>query len=150
MSHVRNQIREFVRASLTQIPGLEEAVAIDSDDIPPGLSAPFVHVDLGGEVIEQVGLGTLAGGRRNLRQLELLTDIYARAKSEALLAAEEYAAAIEAKLAADPRMGGLTWNVSLRTYVVENSDTGDQPITRLRLTWAVDYATNERDATVPA
>lgn len=149
MSHVRAQIRERMRVLITAIAGLETSVEIDSEKIPEDPEAPFVHVLLGNEIIDQIGLGG-PNGRKNSRELELIADIYCSAKSEALLLAEEYAVSIEAKVAADPRLGGLTSNISLRSYQIERSLEGRKPIVRLRLQWAAIYFTNERDATVPA
>lgn len=149
MSHVRAQIREYVRALLTSIDGLHESVIVDSDKLPDDFHAEFVLVELGGETIQQIGLGG-AAGRKNSRELELLTDVYALDKFETLQNAEAIAAAIEAKLTLDPRMGGLTKNLSLRAYLIEKNRDGKKPIARLRLQWAVTYFTNERDATIPA
>lgn len=149
MSHVRAQIREYVRGQLTSITGLETSVEIDSNRIPEDIEAPMVLVSVGSETIEQLGLGASLG-RKNLRELQLFTDVYSAHVAEKLLEAEDYAASIEAKVAAAPRMGGLAVNVSLRAYDVETSSEGKRPITRLRLTWSVIYQTYERDATVPA
>lgn len=149
MNHVRASIREYVRGLLTSIAGLENSVEIDSNNIPESVEAPLVLVQLGSETIEQLGLGS-ASGRKNLRELQMFTDIYAAHVVEKLLEAEGYAASVEAKLTADPRMGGLAVNTSLRGYDVETNSEGRKPITRLRLTWSVIYQTYERDATVPA
>lgn len=149
MSHVRASLREYVRGLLTSIPGLEHAVEIDSNKIPEDVEAPLVLVQLGSESIEQLGMGG-DFGRKNLRELQIFTDIYSAHVVEKLLEAEGYAASIEAKLTADPRLNGLAVNVSLRAYDVETNSEGRRPITRLRLTWSVIYQTYERDATVPA
>lgn len=149
MAHVRASIREFVREALRTIPGLEASVEIDSEKIPESLELPWVHVLLGNETILQLGLGSRQG-RKNSRELELMVDVYCRGVTESLLIAEAYAAEVETKLATDPRMGGLTQNISLRGYAIERDAEGSPPITRIRMQWSVTYFTNERDATVPA
>lgn len=149
MSHVRAQIREFVRAKLITIVGLEQSVFIDSEEIPEDLEMPCVHVSLGDEDIEVRGINA-AVGRKLSRDLQLTVDIYCQARIEAVLQAEGYAAAAEAKLSPDPRMGGLTSDLRLRSYTILRSSEGDQPITQMRLLWFITYFTNERDATVPA
>lgn len=148
-THVRGQIRDYVRARLQGIPGLEQSVEIDSAKIPDDLRLPWVHVLLGNENILQRGLGA-GTGRKNLRELELTIDIYSKAVHEATLIAENFAALIEARLASDPRMGRLVQDLALRSYSIEHSDEGQQPIARLRMQWFVTYFTNERDATAPA
>lgn len=149
MPHVRAQIREYVRAQLTTIPGLELSVTLDSEEIPNDFALPWVHVHVGDEDIDAVNLGGPVG-RKLTRALQLTTDIYCRGRSEPLLEAESYAAAIETKLASSPRMGGLASDTRLRAYTISRNDEGSTPIVQMRLQWLVTYFTNERDATVPA
>jgi hypothetical protein len=148
MPHVRAQIREFVRARLVEIPGLEQYVTIDSEEISEDLELPMVHVSLGDESITPKTMGG-GNGRRMERQLQLFVDVYCQAKKEPLLQAEEFAAKIEAKLAADPRLGGLVRDLAVTAYQIERSDTGKVPIVQLRMPHSVLYFTNSRDATVP-
>lgn len=150
MSHVRAQIREYVRDKVTSIQGLEQAVTIDSEEIPDELVMPWCHILLGDEDIAVRGLGDPTKGRKLERSLQLTTDLYFRDKKEPLLLAEDYAAAIEAKLAANPRMGGIISDLVLRAYTIARNDEGSQPIVQLRMQWFATYFTHERDATVPA
>lgn len=151
MPHVRSQIREYVRAKLATIPGLEQTVTIDSEEIPEGFELPWVHVHLGDEEVSPNNLGSISSGRKLSRAMSLVTDIYCRDRSEPLLEAEKYAAAIEAKLASDPRMGGIAKDVRLVAYNISKSDEPRSlPILQMRLQWLVTYFTHERDATVPA
>jgi hypothetical protein len=150
MAHVRKLIREYVRARLVEIPGLEQNVCIDTEEIPKVPETPWAHASLGDEDVNQIGLGTITAGRKNERLMQLFVDLYCCDRTAPLEFAEELAAAVEAKIAIDPRMGGLTRNTSLRGYTIDHSTEGSPPLTRLRMQWLVTYSTNERDATVPA
>ncbi len=148
-SHVRGQIREYVRAQIEAIDGLAGFVVFDSTDVPDDLEIPWAFVWIGDENVEAFTLGG-PGGRKLSREVELTVDLFHRAKSEALALAEDYCAQIEAKIAAYPQMGGLVKSTDLRAYTIARSEEGSQPIVRVRMQWIVTYWTQERDATVPA
>jgi hypothetical protein len=150
MSHVRAQIREFIRTKLQQIVGLEQSVYIDSAEIPEAVEIPVALVELGDELIQTTGLGDPDLGRRLVRDMQVFVDLYCQAKKEPLLACEDYAVKVEAVLSLDPRLGGLAKDLRLTAYSIERSDAGAASISRLRMPWTVTYITNERDATVPA
>jgi len=99
--------------------------------------------------VEPINLGG-PQGRKLHREMQVTVDLFHREKNEALLVAEEYCARIEAVMAQDPRMGGLTAGCVLRAYTIARSDEGSQPIVRVRMQWIVNYCTQERDPTVPA
>lgn len=148
--HFRNQIREYVRAQLLAIPGLETSVLVDSEEIPEDVEAPLAVVDLGDEDITTTGLGDRTNGRKRDRELQMNTDVICAAKQEPKQLAESYIAAIEAKLSRDPRMGGLIRDLRLRALTRFRSPEGSRPTAMLRLQWFVSYSTYERDSTVPA
>lgn len=148
MTHVRGQIREWLRQQLNGIDGLQGFVVIDAQEIPEDLELPWAHVAVGDEDIQAITLGG-RDGRKLSREAQVTVDLFHRDESEPLIRAEGYCAAIEARLGADPRMGGLVKNSELRAYTVTHSDEGSQPIVRVRMQWLVTYWTYERDATVP-
>jgi hypothetical protein len=148
--HLRNKIREYVRAQLQAIPGLETSVLVDSEEVPEEVEAPLAVVDLGDEDITTTGLGDNVKGRKRDRQMQMNTDVICAAKKEPKLLAESYIADIEAKLSRNPRMGGLVRDLQLRALTKFRSPEGSRPTAMLRLQWFVSYSTYERDSTVPA
>lgn len=146
--HVRAQIREWLRAQLESIDGLQGFVVLDWQDIPEDPDLPWALVSIGDEDVQAITLGDQRG-RKLSRELQVSVDIFHRDKTEPLILAEGYCAAIEARIGADPRMGGLVKNSELRAYTIAHSDEGSQPIVRIRMQWLVTYQTYERDATVP-
>jgi hypothetical protein len=145
--HVRGQIRERLRELLTTIPGLETSVVFDSDEIPSDFDLPWCCVSIGDEEIEHDDLGGTSGARLK-RDVEVNADLYYRARSDALLAAEEYAAAIETKVATDDTILDLVRCLYLQRMAVTRDSEGSQTTIQLRLQWLVTYSTNERDPTV--
>jgi hypothetical protein len=148
--HLRNKIREYVRAQLQAIAGLENSVLVDSEEVPEDVEAPIAVVDLGDEDIQTTGLGDRLNGRKRDREMQMNTDVICSAKREPKQLAESYIADIEAKLSRDPRMGGLIRDLRLRALTKFRSPEGSRPTAMLRLQWFVSYSTYERDSTVPA
>lgn len=147
--HVRGQIRAAWRAELVTVAGLDDAhVFFDSDEMLQQGDLPCACVWLGDEEIEHATLGGGNAGALLIRRALVHTDILYRARSEALLAAEEIAAAVETKIATSTALLALCQSWFPQGIEVVRDAEGSVPAVMLRLQWLVTYATNERDPTV--
>lgn len=149
MSHVRAQIREALRGAISALASISsDRVIYDTDEIPEDTSREWVEVGIGNEDISHDTLGSSSAGAILRRELVVNTDIYYRARTEALLLAEAIAADVETAIATSSALLALCQSWFLAGIEVVRDDEGEQPLVRLRLQWLVTYATNERDPTV--
>lgn len=146
--HVRGQIREAFRTDMSAIPALAGRVQFDTDEIQDDTATPWVEVSVGDE--PEIAHETLAGssGAVLSRTVVVYTDIFYRATTEALLASEDIAASIEAAVASSTLLLALCRSWFLSGIEVVKDTEGEKPLLCLRLEWSVNYATNERNATV--
>jgi hypothetical protein len=146
--HVRGQIREAFRVIVTGIPAFASSTYFDSDEVPSEAELPVAIVALGNEDISHESLGGGSAGAILRRECAAYVDILHQARADALLAAEDYAALIEAAIATDTALLALIHSVFVNGYTVTRDDDGAQPTVNLRLEYLITYVTNERDATV--
>lgn len=145
--HVRGQIRAAWHAELVTVAGLDDShVFFDSDEMLQQGDLPCACVWLGDEEIEHADLGGSTGAKL-IRRAQVHTDILYRARSEALLAAEEIAAAVETKIATSSALLALCQSWFPQGIEVSRDAEGSVPTVTLRLTWLITYVTNERDPT---
>lgn len=146
--HVRGQLRAAAKADLILVAGLDaDHVFFDSDEMLQQSDLPAACVWMGDEEIEHESLGGASGAMLK-RTVIMNVDIIHRARADALLAAEDIAAAIEAKIAVSTGILALARSWFPQGITITRDDAGSLPIVRLRMQWLVTYATNERDPTV--
>lgn len=146
--HVRGQIREAFRTDMSAIAALTGRVQFDTDEIQEDTSLPWAEVSVGDEPeITHETLGGASGAILS-RNLIVYTDIFLRATTETLLAAEDIAASVEAAVASSTLLLALCRSWFLAGIEVIKDNEGEKPLLCMRLQWSVNYATNERNATV--
>lgn len=149
MSHVRTQIRNVFAALVEGATDLTGRVVADPTEVKDADAGPWIEVAIGSEQIQPRTLGNTATGRRLTRQLPLFAEIHTRGKGEAIEQYETIAAAIEAKVFANPRLGGLLLTpMTLALLEPQNPDlSGSLPRHTLRMQWNSAYSTAESNAT---
>lgn len=146
--HVRTQIRDRVRETLSGIPDLEDHVTIDVKEIPDEADLPWAWVWIGNEDITVRTLGSGNSGPKQQREVDLSIDLIARDTQQLNDRVEAIAAEIEARMDADRRLNNLAQHSYLRAYTIDRDSAGTQPLLRLRMQYVVIYVTESGRPTV--
>lgn len=145
MKHARQDIRERLRAALSDIDGIYDSIVFDSAEIPDAPESPWVYVWLGDEEAEAFTLGDALRGRKLERTAVLNIDIFGRASGSGLDAIEGIAADAEARVFASRRLGGVLTSCTFSGMAIERTNDGSAPLVRLRMSWDITYITTEAD-----
>lgn len=138
MSHVRQQIREYVEGQATGLTTTGSNVF--ASRVYP-MSASKLPGLLIYTVSETTDEQTFSKARHQTRVLTLNIEGYVRARTNYDDKLDTIAEEVEAALLDDPTFGGLTVNVELTGTEIELSGDSDQPVGTVRLTFAVTYRT---------
>lgn len=140
MSHVRTQIRQAVVTLLrNQTSAGNRVYASRVHPLnDPKLPALLVYTPQ-----ESVGNPTMQRPRTQSRQLQLVIEGYLKARGEIDDDADQLAAEVEQRIAADPKLGGLVKDAMLDVTTTQLSGEGEKPIAVLSLTFAVLYTVKE-------
>lgn len=145
--HVRGQIRAYVAAQLSAVPGLQDHVTFEAGDIPDEAELPWALVSIGDENITGRTIGGLNRPARLAREATATVDVVGRDRLDVVEKVEDIVAAVERLLAADPLLGGLAKASELRAITVERvrRNEGSQPTIVLRLQYLITYMTAATD-----
>lgn len=140
--HVDDAVLEGLASYLRNIPGLEDHITLDEETIPAEPDTPWCWLQLGDFVIDG---GTIDG--KKYRSLEVHVDLIGMGRRGPMKAAGTIAAAIEDRIDADPRLGGLVRSSRLVGGTRERDDPASAA--HLRLTYSLEFATARGAATTP-
>lgn len=143
--HVRGQIRAYVAAKLSAVPGLQDHVTIEARDVPDEAELPWALVSIGNENVTPFTLGP---PRKLEREADLNIDLIGRAPTDVASQVEDLAAQVETLLAEDESFGGLATDTRLVALTVDRVDDAAQPLLRLRLQYLITYQTASGAPTV--
>lgn len=147
MAHMRQQIRDAVAAALTGLPTTAGRVHVGRTRPLPTDHQPTLLIYTLVEVSSRA-----VAGRPPLqeRRLDLLVEgrvVSSVAPDDDL---DTIAAEVEGALAASPRLGGLTMDLSLAGTEVLIEAQGERHVGRIGLTWRAVYRIAEGAPTAPA
>lgn len=138
MSHVRQQIREYVEGQLT-------GLTTTGSNVFASRVYPMVASKLPGLLVytssETSSETAFSKARHQTRVLSLVVEGFVKAKSNYDDDLDTISEEVEAALLDDPLFGGLSVNVELQSTDVDLSGDADQPVGTVRLTFAVTYRT---------
>lgn len=144
MKHARQKIREQVASTLSAISG----VTVERSRVYALVSLPVISVYGNGESLsgEVDGMTTPI---RYSRTLRLEIEIAVEAVSNCDDLADDYAAQVEALMAADLTLNGTATTSELVSTQIEMSGDGDTPVSITRMTYEVEYRTTGVDPETP-
>lgn len=138
MSHVRQQIREYVTSQLT-------GLTTTGSNIFASRVYPMVADKLPGLLVyttsESTSETAFSKTRHQTRVLSVVVEGYVRARSDYDDTLDTISEEVETALLDDPLFGGLSVNAELQTTDIDLSGEADQPVGTVRLTFAVTYRT---------
>jgi hypothetical protein len=138
MSHVRQQIREYVASQLTGLTTTGSNVYTSRVYELVADKLPALLVYTTSETSSEV---SFSKARHQNRALSINVEGYVRARSSYDDTLDTIASEVETALLDDPLFGGLTVNAELVNTDIDLSGDGDQPVGTVRLTFAVTYRT---------
>lgn len=140
MKHARQSIREAVITLLSGIAG----VTLERSRVYPMVTLPVISVYANGEVSESEN-ESMPSPLRYSRRLQLQVDIAVEAVTGFDDTVDDYAAQVEAALAADVTLGGTATDSVLTRTTIDMDGSGDKPIAIARLQYEVWYRTTGTD-----
>lgn len=151
MKHVRDQIRDALKAKFDDIDGLSGRVVADASEIQPATEAPWVELVIGPEAVTNRTLGSSVGGKRLMRQLRVSAWVHIRGYADAIERQGEILAQLEAKAFQERKLDGLLLSALTLESIqpAEPDRSGSLPRHSALITWSCTYSTTEADATVP-
>ena len=144
MAHVRQSIRDNVVTAVTGLSTTGSNV-FRSRVYPLGTNKlPALCVYTDSETVEFTRLDRV---RDIDRTVDIVIEAYVRAVSNYDTSLDTICAEIEAGMASDVTRGGFAHDCKLTQTEFDFSDEGDRPIATARLTYSIDYRTEENLAT---
>lgn len=144
MKHARQKIREQVATMLSAISG----VTVERSRAYSIVTPPHISIFANGENSDLEN-GTMPSPVRYSRQLQLEIEITVEQVDNADDQADDYAAQVEAILAADDTLGGYATESRLRNTTVDIDGQSDTPVVSVRLIYEVWYRTTGPDPETP-
>lgn len=140
--HADDVILDAAMELLKHIPGLEDHVTADEEAITGVDDLPWCWAQLG-----DTDINTATTKGRKQRSLLIYFDLVVRARFKLLRAANSIAAAIENRIDANPRLGGLVLGMRLTGLTRGRPD--ETNVARVRMTYLVTYSTAAGAAETP-
>lgn len=142
ITHVDDVVLGRFVTYLLGIPGLEDHVTDNEDEVPEQIEAPWAWVHQGDEDIPSQNLS-----RKKTRTLTVYVDLITSANREAMKQANAIAARIENRIDADPRLGGIVGMAALQGLTRAREET--LSVARVRMIYAFTFWTAAGAAETP-
>ena len=143
MKHARQKIREAVATALVGL-----SPTIYTSRVYPIVTLPvisiFANVEVSSSENELIGTP-----RRYTRELALDIEVVVEAVTGFDDDVDDYAAQIEALMAADVTLSGAVTDSTLTGTIVTLDGSGDKPLAKAALTYSIWYRTTGTDAETP-
>jgi len=141
MSHVRQQIREYFKTTLT---GLTTTGSnVHESRIYPLETVPALVIYTKSETSEPQVIGT---NRVLSRELEVVVEGYAKATTNFDDTIDTISKEVEEAIAADVTLGGLAKDSYISSTEIEFNGEGEKPLGYVALTFTTIYHTQEQDS----
>ena len=145
MAHVRQSIRENIKAALVNLPDIISTNVFSSRFFPMAEDKlPAICIYSKSEDSEY---STITVPRSVLHQCEFSVEIYVKGTYKAEDTVDEISAEIAEALSTDLTRGGLAKDTRVEGFNFDFNADGDQPVAVATLTVVVDYDTLENDLT---
>mgnify|MGYP001342193724 CR=1 FL=1 len=139
MKHARQVIREAVATLLAGV-----GPAVYQSRVYPMVTLPVISIYANAEEAESEN-DTIGAPRRYTRDLTLQIDVVVDAVTGSDDLMDDYAAEIEALMAADVTLGGVVTDTNLTRTTITLDGQSDTPIAKASLNYTVWYRTTGTD-----
>lgn len=140
MSHVRQQIRAAVATAAATI---ATSATVYTSPVYPFDSLPCIAVFTRNEVAE---FDSITRPRTSVRDCEIIIEVRAKSATGADNTIDQIAAELEAVLAADVTLGGITRDLRFASFSLDVSGEADKPTMLGTLVFEARYRVSETSA----
>jgi hypothetical protein len=144
MTHIRQQIREKVVATLAGMPQTDGRVFKSRNYSLEERELPGICVYTLNETGSPLDMGTAIR-----RKLDVAIEIYVRNADDADDTIDGICADVEKALAADTTLGDLTKDMLYKSLAVGHTVQGERPVYVARLSYEAEYVAAETDPETP-